>query len=53
MLCLPRCQGAPTYKDAHSIAARISTSALVKTALYGEDAKYVASTSLLQATHVQ
>jgi glutamate N-acetyltransferase/amino-acid N-acetyltransferase len=34
-------QGAPTYKEAHSIASRISTSALVKTALYGEDAKYV------------
>jgi len=33
-------QGAPSYKDAHSIASRISTSALVKTALYGEDAKY-------------
>lgn len=36
-------QGAPTYKDAHSVASRISTSALVKTALYGEDAKYVHS----------
>ena len=34
-------QGAPTYEDAHSIASRISTSALVKTALYGEDAKSV------------
>lgn len=32
-------KGAPTYKDAHAIASRISTSALVKTALYGEDAK--------------
>ena len=32
-------QGAPTYKDAHAVASRISTSALVKTALYGEDAK--------------
>jgi len=34
-------QGAPSYKDAHAIASKISTSALVKTALYGEDAKYV------------
>jgi len=34
-------QGAPSYKDAHTIASKISTSALVKTALYGEDAKYV------------
>ena len=33
-------QGAATYEDAHIVAARISTSALVKTALYGEDAKY-------------
>ncbi|RDB27893.1 Arginine biosynthesis bifunctional protein ArgJ, mitochondrial [Hypsizygus marmoreus] len=33
-------KGAPTYKDAHSIASRISTSALVKTALYGEDANW-------------
>lgn len=32
-------QGAATYSDAHKIASRISTSALVKTALYGEDAK--------------
>ena len=32
-------KGAPSYKDAHGIASRISTSALVKTALYGEDAK--------------
>ena len=31
--------GAATYEDAHAIASRISTSALVKTALYGEDAK--------------
>ena len=37
------CQGAATYEDAHRIASRISTSALVKTALYGEDAKYVAT----------
>lgn len=29
------------YEDAHKIAARISTSALVKTALFGEDAKSV------------
>ena len=29
-----------SYEDAHKIASRISTSALVKTALYGEDAKY-------------
>ncbi|KAF7294458.1 Arginine biosynthesis bifunctional protein ArgJ, mitochondrial [Mycena kentingensis (nom. inval.)] len=33
-------QGAPTYEDAHRIASRISTSALVKTALYGEDANW-------------
>lgn len=33
-------QGAGSYEDAHKIASRISTSALVKTALYGEDAKY-------------
>ena len=32
-------KGAPSYRDAHNIASRISTSALVKTALYGEDAK--------------
>ena len=33
-------QGAKTYDDARAVASRISTSALVKTALYGEDAKY-------------
>ncbi|KAE9409791.1 arginine biosynthesis protein ArgJ [Gymnopus androsaceus JB14] len=33
-------KGAPTYQDAHSIASRISTSASVKTALYGEDANW-------------
>jgi len=33
-------KGAPSYKDAHNIASRISTSALVKTALYGEDANW-------------
>ncbi|TFK92587.1 arginine biosynthesis bifunctional protein ARG7 [Polyporus arcularius HHB13444] len=32
--------GAPTYKDAHAVASRISTSALVKTALFGEDANW-------------
>ncbi|KIM88472.1 hypothetical protein PILCRDRAFT_95600 [Piloderma croceum F 1598] len=32
--------GAPSYADAHKIASRISTSALVKTALYGEDANW-------------
>ena len=32
-------QGARSYEDAHKIASKISTSALVKTALYGEDAK--------------
>ena len=32
-------EGAPTYQDAHAVASRISTSALVKTALFGEDAK--------------
>ena len=33
-------QGALTYEDAHAIASRISTSALFKTALYGEDANW-------------
>ncbi|PCH36268.1 arginine biosynthesis-like protein [Wolfiporia cocos MD-104 SS10] len=33
-------EGAATYEDAHRIASRISTSALVKTALYGEDANW-------------
>ncbi|KAH6910507.1 hypothetical protein BKA70DRAFT_1463439 [Coprinopsis sp. MPI-PUGE-AT-0042] len=33
-------KGAPTYHDAHAIASKISTSALVKTALYGEDANW-------------
>lgn len=33
-------KGAPTYQDAHTIASKISTSALVKTALYGEDANW-------------
>jgi glutamate N-acetyltransferase/amino-acid N-acetyltransferase len=33
-------EGARTYEDAHKIASRISTSALVKTALYGEDANW-------------
>jgi len=28
------------YQDAHNVASRISTSALVKTALYGEDANW-------------
>ncbi|KAK7687702.1 hypothetical protein QCA50_008918 [Cerrena zonata] len=32
--------GATSYEDAHKIASRISTSALVKTALYGEDANW-------------
>ncbi|KAH9921699.1 arginine biosynthesis bifunctional protein ArgJ beta chain [Epithele typhae] len=32
--------GAPTYEDAHAVASRISTSALVKTALFGEDANW-------------
>ncbi|KAI0255690.1 arginine biosynthesis ArgJ [Lactifluus subvellereus] len=32
--------GAGSYEDAHKIASRISTSALVKTALYGEDANW-------------
>ena len=39
-------QGAPSYKDAHNVASRISTSALVKTALYGEDAKYAYMSSI-------
>ncbi|KAG7095676.1 hypothetical protein E1B28_006392 [Marasmius oreades] len=33
-------KGASTYQDAHKVASRISTSALVKTALYGEDANW-------------
>ncbi|KAJ7634157.1 hypothetical protein DFH06DRAFT_1221251 [Mycena polygramma] len=33
-------KGAPTYEAAHRIASRISTSALVKTAFYGEDANW-------------
>ncbi|KAN0137021.1 arginine biosynthesis bifunctional protein ArgJ beta chain [Lactarius tabidus] len=33
-------EGARSYEDAHKIASRISTSALVKTALYGEDANW-------------
>ncbi|KAJ7801875.1 hypothetical protein B0H14DRAFT_3092366 [Mycena olivaceomarginata] len=33
-------KGAPTYEVAHRVASRISTSALVKTAFYGEDANW-------------
>ncbi|KAF8838416.1 arginine biosynthesis protein ArgJ [Paxillus ammoniavirescens] len=33
-------QNAATYADAHRVASKISTSALVKTALYGEDANW-------------
>ncbi|KAH9026400.1 arginine biosynthesis bifunctional protein ARG7 [Lactarius pseudohatsudake] len=33
-------EGASSYEDAHKIASKISTSALVKTALYGEDANW-------------
>ncbi|KAF7356752.1 Arginine biosynthesis bifunctional protein ArgJ, mitochondrial [Mycena venus] len=33
-------KGAPTYEIAHRVASRISTSALVKTAFYGEDANW-------------
>ncbi|CAL1715342.1 unnamed protein product [Somion occarium] len=32
--------GATSYADAHKVASRISTSALVKTALFGEDANW-------------
>ncbi|KAI0272378.1 arginine biosynthesis bifunctional protein ARG7 [Gloeopeniophorella convolvens] len=32
--------GAATFEDAHKVASKISTSALVKTALYGEDANW-------------
>ncbi|KAI0060661.1 arginine biosynthesis bifunctional protein ArgJ beta chain [Artomyces pyxidatus] len=32
--------GAASYADAHKVASKISTSALVKTALYGEDANW-------------
>ena len=42
-------QGASSYKNAHNIqvASRISTSTLVKMALYGEDAKYAIRSLLL------
>lgn len=41
-------QNAPTFEDAHHVASTVSTSALVKTALYGQDAKCVnSSLSLL------
>ncbi|EGN95330.1 hypothetical protein SERLA73DRAFT_125549 [Serpula lacrymans var. lacrymans S7.3] len=33
-------QGASSFSDAHRVASKISTSALVKTALYGEDANW-------------
>ncbi|KIY53062.1 arginine biosynthesis protein ArgJ [Fistulina hepatica ATCC 64428] len=33
-------KNAATYEDAHRIASKVSTSALVKTALYGEDANW-------------
>ncbi|KAL1742321.1 arginine biosynthesis protein ArgJ [Schizophyllum fasciatum] len=33
-------RNAPSYEDAHRIASKISTSALVKTALFGEDANW-------------
>ncbi|KAK7030751.1 arginine biosynthesis bifunctional protein ArgJ, mitochondrial [Favolaschia claudopus] len=33
-------KGAPSYEVAHQVASRISTSALVKTAFYGEDANW-------------
>ncbi|KIP01251.1 hypothetical protein PHLGIDRAFT_97112 [Phlebiopsis gigantea 11061_1 CR5-6] len=33
-------EGAANYADAHKVASRISTSALVKTALFGEDANW-------------
>ncbi|KAG8966804.1 hypothetical protein FRC03_011327 [Tulasnella sp. 419] len=33
-------QGAPTFEDAHKIASTVSTSSLVKCALYGEDANW-------------
>jgi len=33
-------EGAATFEDAHKIASRVSTSALLKTALYGEDANW-------------
>ncbi|KAI5124247.1 hypothetical protein M0805_005096 [Coniferiporia weirii] len=45
--------GAATYEDAHAVASRISTSALVKTALYGEDANWgriLAATGSLHGT---
>jgi glutamate N-acetyltransferase/amino-acid N-acetyltransferase len=43
-LCLIT-QGAQSYEDAHKVASRVSTSALFKTALYGEDAKYASLSS--------
>ncbi|KAF9509652.1 hypothetical protein BS47DRAFT_1373472 [Hydnum rufescens UP504] len=33
-------KGAPTYEDAHHVASSVSTSSLVKCALYGEDANW-------------
>jgi len=33
-------ENAPSFDDAHKVASRISTSALVKTALFGEDANW-------------
>jgi hypothetical protein len=33
-------QGAPSYEQAKAIASQVSTSSLVKTAFYGEDANW-------------
>jgi len=47
-------QGAPTYEDAHKVASAISTSSLVKTALYGEDANWgriLAATGSIQLSN--
>ncbi|KZT59830.1 putative glutamate N-acetyltransferase precursor [Calocera cornea HHB12733] len=45
-------EGARTFQDAHAIASAISTSSLVKTALYGEDANWGRILAAVGAAHV-
>ncbi|KAG8839363.1 hypothetical protein FRC18_011474 [Serendipita sp. 400] len=45
-------RGALTYEDAHQVASKISTSALVKTALYGEDANWGRVLAATGSTHL-
>ncbi|PVF99889.1 putative glutamate N-acetyltransferase precursor [Serendipita vermifera] len=45
-------RGALTYEDAHQVASKISTSALVKTALYGEDANWGRILAATGSTHL-